>query len=269
MNKRSLFTATLLLVSVTTIFAQVRTADQQAGSQIAKNGFRNEAEIAAKFNNWKNDGDARSWLQAMDHSAEDVRNVRAERPHGEKADLFVTVTTATGEKREGISIKLVSNTAGFNQIDKRWLAQYVKKWNIPADVNDALRLFTGEAAPIGQTRDGRRMFLNELPTEQQAAVVDFFTKHKDRVVKDLIAGSDYGHADWFMVALKASEKPQWSITTVEEAISFFGEGEVRMTSGGNLRIGRITMQRKGGDGGRDTAKMLQFKINPAEIFSRK
>jgi len=27
----------------------------------------------------------------------------------------------------------------------------------------------------------------------------------------------------------------------------------------------VTMQRKGGDGGRDTAKMLQFKINPCEI----
>jgi hypothetical protein len=27
------------------------------------------------------------------------------------------------------------------------------------------------------------------------------------------------------------------------------------------------MQRKGGDGGRDTAKMLQFKINPSELFN--
>ena len=29
------------------------------------------------------------------------------------------------------------------------------------------------------------------------------------------------------------------------------------------------MQRKGGDAGRDTAKMLQFKINPVELFSDK
>ncbi|MFC1932067.1 hypothetical protein ACFLXU_00335 [Chloroflexota bacterium] len=26
------------------------------------------------------------------------------------------------------------------------------------------------------------------------------------------------------------------------------------------------MQRKGGDGGRETSKMLQFKINPVELF---
>ena len=36
---------------------------------------------------------------------------------------------------------------------------------------------------------------------------------------------------------------------------------------GNLKIGRVTMQRKGGDGGRETAKMLQFKINPALLIT--
>ncbi len=28
----------------------------------------------------------------------------------------------------------------------------------------------------------------------------------------------------------------------------------------------VTQKRKGGDGGRNTANMLQFKINPAELF---
>ncbi len=35
---------------------------------------------------------------------------------------------------------------------------------------------------------------------------------------------------------------------------------------GNIKIGNITMQRKGGDSGRKTAQMLQFKRNPAELF---
>lgn len=49
-------------------------------------------------------------------------------------------------------------------------------------------------------------------------------------------------------------------------INFFGNGEVIITPRGNLNIGRIGMQRKGGDGGRETAKMLQFKIDPSELF---
>jgi len=48
--------------------------------------------------------------------------------------------------------------------------------------------------------------------------------------------------------------------------NYFGNGEILITSRGNFKIGRITMQRKGGDGGRPTANMLQFKINPAELF---
>ena len=35
---------------------------------------------------------------------------------------------------------------------------------------------------------------------------------------------------------------------------------------GCLRIGKITVRRKGGDGGRKTAQMLQFKIDPLLLF---
>jgi hypothetical protein len=50
-------------------------------------------------------------------------------------------------------------------------------------------------------------------------------------------------------------------------MEFFSSGNVSITERGNIRIGKITVQRKGGDAGRETAKMLQFKINPAEILS--
>jgi len=46
----------------------------------------------------------------------------------------------------------------------------------------------------------------------------------------------------------------------------FGSGDVGITARGSLKIGKITMQRKGGDAGRETSKMLQFKINPMELF---
>jgi hypothetical protein len=49
-------------------------------------------------------------------------------------------------------------------------------------------------------------------------------------------------------------------------MNVFGGGDIRITDRGSLRIGKILMQRKGGDNGRDTAKMLQFKINPVELF---
>jgi len=62
------------------------------------------------------------------------------------------------------------------------------------------------------------------------------------------------------------ENPEWIIRDINYVLNFFGNGEITITKQGNLKIGKITMQRKGGDGGRETAKMLQFKINPIELF---
>src|SRR5206468_7572666 len=84
---------------------------------------------------------------------------------------------------------------------------------------------------------------------------------------DLFAGDGPHAANWVMVALKSTDKPRWVLRTDADTIKFFGEGKIEITSRGNLKIGRITMQRKGGDAGRDTAKMLQFKINPALVFA--
>lgn len=254
----------------TAAFAQVAQPDKAAaGSATAKAGFRNEDEIRDKFNDWRADEDAKHWLAAMNYDPDTVQEVVAAKPHGEKADVEVRIRTKAGEKVEGISIKLVSGPNGFNQIDKRWLGTYAKKWKMPGDVEMALKLFVGELPPVRPGRGEKRMYLNELEPAQRDAVVAFFTANKDEIVSDIIAGDGSHAAGWMMVALKATEKTRWVIKTSTDAAKFFGEGKVEVTRAGNLKIGRITMQRKGGDGGRETAKMLQFKINPALLFDAK
>lgn len=259
-----------------------REIEVQRGSQTAKGGFQNEDEIRDKFNNWKTDEDARAWLLAMKFSLGEITDCAASKPHGEKADVEVRVKTKSREQIEGVSIKLVSNPNGFNQIDKRWLAMYAKKWNMPTDVHEALKLFVGETPPVKGSRDDERMFLNELDKKTQQAVIDFFTQHRERIVSDLFRGDGDHAAGWMMVTLKEGgrlresetpeksstglERPGWILHSTADVIRFYGQGEIRITSAGSLRIGRITMQRKGGDNGRESAKMLQFKINPAELF---
>lgn len=263
--------AAMLLVCVAVSAAgQTASTDKaKLGSQTAKNGFKNEDEIRDKFNDWMTDTDARAWLVSMSFDPAEIESVIAAKPHGEKADVEITVKMASGERKEGISIKLVSSPNGFNQIDKRWLSHYVKMWSIPTDVEAALKLFVGETPPPDGTRSADRMFLNELSADQQKAVVDFFTANKDRIVSDLFAGTGTHAAGWVMVAFKATENTRWVIRTSAETIKYFAGGKVEMTRSGNLKIGRITMQRKGGDGGRESAKMLQFKINPVQLFDAK
>jgi hypothetical protein len=259
----------LLVLSTFALGQKAEAAKVELGSQTAKNGFRNEDEIRDKFNNWQADADARVWLGAMNYKLGDIETVTATKPHGEKADVEVRVRTKQGERKEGISIKLVSSVNGFNQIDKRWLATYAKMWRMPPKVEAALKLFVGETPPTGPSEKPDRMYLNELDAAAQRLVIDFFTANKAEIVSDLFSGDGAHAAGWMMVALKAADKPRWVLRTDDDAIRFFGEGKVELTRNGNLKIGRITMQRKGGDGGRETAKMLQFKINPALLFDAK
>ncbi|MGE3466838.1 MAG: type II restriction endonuclease [Pyrinomonadaceae bacterium] len=260
----------LLFAPAESSFAQKPQASKaELGSTTAKNGFKNENEIRDKFNNWKLDVDARVWLKAMNYDPAAIESLTASKPHGEKADVELRIKTSSGEKTEGISIKLVSSQSGFNQIDKRWLAAYAKLWRMPTDVVVALKLFVGETPPFKKSRVSGRMYINELDIGAQTAVVDFFAKNKDEIVSDLFVGEGVHAAAWVMVALKSTDKPRWVIRTSAETIRFFSEGKVELTRSGNLKIGRITMQRKGGDGGRETAKMLQFKINPALLFESK
>ncbi|MBX3295501.1 MAG: type II restriction endonuclease [Acidobacteria bacterium] len=263
-----LFLGVVLFALVAGCLAQTPAAER--GSVTAKGGFRNENDIRDKFINWRDDADARAWLTAIGYDTSAIKDVTAAKPSGEKADVVVTVTESDGTpRRHGISIKLVSRSNGFNQIDKRWLRQYAKMWNIPPDVEAALRLFVGEDPPTGKARRPERMFLTEMSKEARNAVVEFFAANKERIVADLLRGVGNGRADLFMVAWKPGRETRWSIVTTDEAIRFFADGPVEITRSGNLKIGRITMQRKGGDGGRETAKMLQFKMNPSLVFEMK
>ena len=100
-------------------------------------------------------------------------------------------------------------------------------------------------------------------------VVSFFEKNKIEIVSDLFRGDGEHAAEWVMVAFKATSNTRWTLTPIEDAIRYYSDGPVVITRNGNLKIGRVTMQRKGGDGGRETARMLQFKIDPALMLESK
>ena len=244
------------------------------GSYTAKGGFENENKIVAKFNNWKTDQEAQSWLVIMGYVIKEIESIKAVKLSNRyKTDVQVQITIYMKKaiSAENLSIKLVSNPAGFNQIDKRWIKKYAEMWNIPEDIVKILQLFTGEISPKNREnlRDNRRMFLNEMKKEEQKKVLDFFSKNKFLVISDMLKGRGKFSAGWMLVVLKTKENNKWVLESINHGINFFAEGTVRITSKGSLKIGRVTMQRKGGDAGRETAKMLQFKINPVKLFNNK
>lgn len=239
------------------------------GSSTARNGFRNEDDVVRKFNDWKKDEDARDWLEIMNYNLEEIEKVEAVRVTGShKTDVQVKITIYLKEAiaAENISVKLVTNPQGFNQIDKRWVDKYKELWNIPDDVSIALKLFTGEITPTKTgLKDPRRMSLKEMDDETQEKLVKFFEENKIMAITDIFKGRDKLAAAWMLIYIK--ETNLWSLLPMSIVMNFYGNGDVRITNQTGLKIGKVGVQRKGGDQGRPTANMLQFKINPAEIVN--
>jgi len=242
---------------------------QFLGSQTAKNGFLNEDDVVNKFNNWKSDEDAQKWLLIMQYDLNKIEYVKAIKLSGYKTDVQaqVTIKLKAAIDCQNLQVKLVSNPKGFNQIDKRWVDKYVEMWNIPSDIEYLLKKYTGEIEPnIPNPRDTRRMFANEFTESEQNNIINWLNKNKSLIVSDILKGRGQFSAEWMLVAQKVKENSRWILKPMNFCLNHFGNNAIEITKQGNFKIGRITMQRKGGDNGRETAKMLQFKINPAELF---
>ncbi len=61
------------------------------GSKTSKDGFKNEKEIAFKFNNWNQDSEAKIWLELMGYEIKEIEYVKAVILNGYKADLNVQI----------------------------------------------------------------------------------------------------------------------------------------------------------------------------------
>lgn len=244
------------------------------GSKTAKDGFKNEIEVINIFNSWKSNKTARAWLAAMGYNLDNIKSVQAMKVIGSyKADAQLHIRTIAKHDlqtdSQNLQIKLVSNPQGFNQIDKRWVDKYVALWQIPEDIKEILKKFTGEIKPaeINGLRDKRRLFFNEMNEESRIKLLNFIDKNKVLIISDLLKGRGEFSADWVLVILKTDKELRWALKSINEVIGLCSQGVIRITDQGNLKIGKIGMQRKGGDSGRDSANMLQFKINPVDIFN--
>lgn len=120
------------------------------GSKTAKNGFRNEEDVAEIFNNWQESELAQAWLSKMNYIYDEIENVHAVvlKNIKPKPKSDVNVQNKVFWKNgaidiENLSVKLVSNSSGFNQIDKRRVAKYVEMWQIPENIAEILKRFTG------------------------------------------------------------------------------------------------------------------------------
>ena len=253
------------------------------GSKTAKGGFANEYAIANKFKDWKKDKEAQEWLKFIGYNLNKIEKVDAIVLQGYKTDVHVKVTIVLKEaiSIQNFSVKKANSDADYNQVDKRLVRNYMRLWDMPENIAILLEIFCGKISPkqllkeeritkekYKKLRDNRRFFMDEFENKHKKAIVDFFKKNKLLIVTDILEGRGQFAADWMLVTRydKSKDETSWIIADINKAMSIFSEGEVKISPKGSISLGRITLQRKGGDGGRETGKMLQFKIKPCDLF---
>lgn len=243
------------------------------GSKTAKGWFQNEEDVIVLFNDWKNSPLSQMWLIKMWYLLEEIEYVNAVKVKWHfKADIQVQIQITIKLKEQidcqNLSIKLVSNPQWFNQIDKRWVDTYAELWNMNDDIKSLLKYFSGELSPnIHNPRDSRRMFVDEFTEIEQRKLLWFFEDNKLLVITDILKWRWKFSAEWMLVILKdwISSDLRWALEPMNYVMNLF-DGEVAISPQGSIKIWRITIQRKGWDGWRKTANMLQFKINPAILL---
>jgi hypothetical protein len=244
---------------------------KELGSKTAKDGFKNEDFVVDKFNNWKNDPHAQNWLNILGYKLDEIEYVLAIKLSGFKTDVQVQVSIKLRNAidAQNIQVKLVSNPNGFNQIDKRWINSYAELWEIPAEVVDILKRFTGELPPSANNlrdKKKRRMFIDEFTEEEQHRLLKWLKSNRLLIVSDILKGRGEFAAEWILVIQRLKQEIKFTLKPMNFCLNFFGNGDILITPRGSIKIGKITMQRKGGDAGRKTADMLQFKINPSLLI---
>ncbi len=275
----------------------VKLDKAKIGSMTAKDGFINENEICNKFKNYKTDKEANNWLSIMGYDPNKIQilvavqipvkinllkaisfGVLAEKYEEtikfQKADIQIKIEIIFEGVLyvENISLKKANISSGFNQVDKRPVLAYMKMWGFSEEIANLLRLFTGELSPenilsnkeFGKIKDKRRLFLNEMPLEKQNIIIKYFKNNKTLIVSDILRGRGGLSVEWLLVTRRGSDGSiDFVLKDINTVCNFYAQGEVAITDRGNLRIGRVTMQRKGGT---PDPTSLQFKINPLKLF---
>ncbi|HOT41661.1 MAG TPA: hypothetical protein PLA00_03145 [Syntrophorhabdaceae bacterium] len=231
----------------------------EVGSVTARGGFANEKAVCRKFNNWKEDEDARLWLKVMGYNLDKIDSVEAihipsrikredvatlglnenfeDLMRFKKADAQIRITVRLGGviSVENISLKKANSDADYNQVDKRWVDTYKEIWRFDENVRLALKLFTGEINPSLKSnilkninpRDNRRIFLDELPDDLKNKVITFFENNKILVVSDIIKGRGGLSANWMLVTRynRDDSTTSWILKDINTVMNFLEQAK--------------------------------------------
>lgn len=268
---------------------------ESTGSKAARGGFSNEGTLAEAINGRTALGKQLLEAMAIESStlvqARQVASrlsvtslgrllgvssvssdvLRASTQH-QKADLLLQVA---GQRRVTASLKKANAASDFNQVDRRPVDVYQRFWGFGDDVALALKLFTGDLSSdefaehsqgLRLSEGHQRISFPDLSDVQQAAVLEFFTTHKQRIVSDLVQGKGPLAADFMIVTQQDGAITRIHVSQMADVVDYLCELPVCAGPRTTFCVGHLTAQRKGGT---PDPTSLQFKVKPSLLLNVK
>jgi hypothetical protein len=235
----------------------------------AKRGLAAEQALIEKINQQDN---ACTWIVEECCNTSGYGNFSARKPSNkEKPDVVLEEKNSPDSKATGISLKTYKPEVSFGQANRGTVDTYSRDLDIPDGVVKTLRDFTTVS------QDGQRVMLNQAPAEAQANLLKFFTQYQRPIVSHILRGKSEASlkADWMMFheaadnswTARIGNHAYWQLFPMARVIDCCCSLPPIINENGNLILGvGLTLQRKGGDKGAESANDLQFKINPKKII---
>lgn len=231
------------------------------GSDAARGGFKNEVKFANLVNNnssFRNELSRN--LKHFNLINDDISKAKVLKGRS-KTDVLLMLNNAD---KVGCSIK--SAKANFNQLDRRWLENWVKILRMPDSI---YKEFVKSLER--KIFDSRDVFITP---EQGRIVIPYLERVKLHILNEIFIRQE---TCLRIIVVYDENSDVWEFGNILHAIDLIAKAPINISGKGVLYFGDcVTLQRKGGDGHIDSppknsirhpSNQLQFKVNPITLIN--
>ena len=234
--------------------------EEGAQSDAARNGRKAEEILTSYI---QRNEDSAKWIVDEIGEISYSKTGAKHRAGIEKPDV-VLYDKQSGKDYGFISLKCCKDfKTAFNQIKRCSLTNFCKEFGAPKLIRLILKKYTygrKKLLPNGRSYTCKdlkalRLFLNE---NRKALLASAFTGQAKKTKANWLLLHQWTFPDWQRNIARSDRS---KLISMQQVIATFNDIEVSYTKRGTITFGAgVTLQRKGGDRGKESANDLQFKL---------
>lgn len=197
----------------------------------------------------KNNKEAISQIQIMFNiSKENIKNIKADIIHNGKTDILLTVNNKT----KNLQVKSTNDVKrSYNHLDRSSIENYTIFME-DERIKKIIINFLNNRIKFNKISEKDREYLKKF-------LNNFYNKDKKvNLINRIFLGEKDNHKPDYLIIVEKNNNHKITCIPIDFVIKKIIKCEFDFTKYGNLKIGNVTIKRKGGQGG---ANNLQFMLN--------